>query len=351
MYRVKILACKFSETFLAWIYRAATQPVDHANMHKIHIWGALCALWSDMACSKRYAAFFYPSVRPLFLLAGAMLCGASSAATNSADGEQLNPKTNYLHWFQCVLETRLVPSDALSTAEIKKVPGALELLVENPKLACHGIPMVIPPGYYNRASRTNSTLGTAPGAGLELHFPREQLINTKPPENMSRINFFRVKIRPLHQWEPFFRSDFETMPARPPSRTETFLTGLRGFDKVQSKNIEENGFAIYETPNDLRGPNYGKRVFVPTAGSPDIFMTCMLQTRDRAGVTRILPSCNVRTTLDGLFEIEYQILGQDIDSIRVTNEQLKSVIRGFFAPGIARSQRSSQRDNAAEPRR
>jgi hypothetical protein len=276
------------------------------------------------------------------LVAFAMLYGTSTSASPSITGTRLDPKTNYLYWFHCVLENRQLSSDALAKAEISKAQGALEQLMEDSTQACHGIPMAIPPAFHNRTSRASSRLGIANGARLELHFPRETLTKTKPPENMKEMNFFRVALRPLHQWEPFFISDPKVKSAQPPSRTETFLVGLRGFDKVQPTNMEENGFQIYETPTNLREATHGgKRVFAPTADNPNIFMACALETRDSTGVKRNFPACTVRTTLDGLFEIEYGILGQDAESIRALDKRLKEMIRDFFVPPSQRPQRAT----------
>lgn len=268
-----------------------------------------------------------------------MLCSASIAASPDITGKRLDAKTNYLYWFQCVLENHQLSPDALRNAEISKVQGALEQLVEDRTQACHGIPMAIPPTYHNKASRTNSS---PHGARLELHFPRETLIDTKPPDDMKKINFFRVVLRPMHQWEPFFISEPKVKSTPPPSRTETFLFLLRGSDKIQPTDIEENGFRIYETPINFRQATHGgTRVFAPTNGSPNILMVCPIETQDSMGIKRTLPACTVRTTLDGLFELEYGILGQDVESIRILDKRLKGMIRDFFALPAPHSPRAT----------
>ncbi len=245
-------------------------------------------------------------------------------------GRRIDPRTGELHWFQCVLGPEEVESVQRQQWYDSNWPGLREKLRKSEDFSCYGVEVQVPTGFHTERSRSSSSSGLNPYGGLRIELPRTLIAKEEVP--LAPTNRVEVVFMPLHRAEQFFRADYaSTVASSPPSRTETFLVSLRGFWNVEDTGSEENGFRILETPEKKRRTRSdGKRVYAPTAAHPDIFAECNLQTFDSKG-KEWAPMCTVRTTYDGLFELEYHMLRADISRVREFDLILKEFLRVWIA--------------------
>jgi hypothetical protein len=258
------------------------------------------------------------------LLLSLLLASCLSACSDP----DVDPGSQELHWFQCVADKGLVDSPGSSRMQVARAPHGMERLTERPALGCFGVEMIVPAPLHSSRTRPWSS----PTGGLRLEFPRHLLAQTDPPESMRRLDSFRVRIGPEQQATVFFDGDYTADGSMPWTRTESFLASLRALWHIEPTERTEQGFVIFETPTGLQRPNFSRRVYAPTPAAPDLLVDCALETLDNRGVRRQLPACHVTTTLAGLFEIRYTILGQDLPVVREIDARLKRQICGFIVP-------------------